>query len=74
MSLSQKTYQYRIMYFKRGQWVPVLQTDFEEKDTFEMIANMKEYQYRILRDGVDVTVEYKTIQNIELGGCHGQNS
>lgn len=69
MSFPHKTYKYRVEYIKRGRWVPVLQTDFEERDTFEMIAGATEYEYRILRDGIDVTEEYK-----RLGGCYGQNS
>lgn len=59
MSLSQKTYRYRVEYIKRGVWVPVLQTDIEDKDTFELVSNTPEYQYRILCDGVDVTQYYK---------------
>ena len=57
--IAQKTYRYRVEYIKRGKWVPVLQTDHEDTDTFGLIANAEEYQYRILCDGVDVTEKYK---------------
>jgi len=60
MSVSQKQYRYRIEYVKRGKWVPVLQTDHEDIDTFGLVANAVEYQYRILCDGKDVTRNYKT--------------
>lgn len=59
MSLTQKTYKYQVECFKRGVWVPVLQTDIEDRDTFELVANTDEYQYRILCDGVDTTENYK---------------
>ena len=59
MNLTGKQYRYRVEYVKRGKWVPVLQTDIEDKDTFGFIANTEDYQYRILCDGVDVTSRYK---------------
>ena len=54
-----KKYKYIVECVKHGKWVPLLQTDCEDKDTFGHIANSVEYQYRILRDGEDVTREYK---------------
>ena len=59
MSFPQKQYRYRVEYIKRGKWVPVLQTDIEDADTFALVAKAEEYQYRILRDGEDVTEIYK---------------
>lgn len=59
MSLSMKTYRYRVEYIKRGKWVSVLQSDMEDTDTFRLVANSEEYQYRILCDGADVTENYK---------------
>jgi hypothetical protein len=59
MSLSQKTYRYRVDCVKRGKWVPVLQSDLEDRDTFGFVANADECQYRILCDGADVTESYK---------------
>ena len=50
---------YIVEYIKRGKWIPVLQTDIEDKDTFRLVANTDEYSYRILRDGKDVTHLYK---------------
>ena len=47
MGLIQKEYRYTVGYFERGKWVQVLQTDFEDIDTFELIANAEEFQYRI---------------------------
>ena len=52
-------YRYRVECVKRGQWMPVLQTDMEDADTFGLVANVEEYRYRILCDGVDVTARYK---------------
>jgi len=57
--IAQKQYRYRVEYIKRGKWVPVLQTDHEDADTFGLVANAEEYQYRILCDGEDVTANYK---------------
>ena len=59
MDAIKKKYKYRVERIKGGKWVPMLQTDCEDKDTFGHIANSVEYQYRILRDGEDVTQEYK---------------
>jgi hypothetical protein len=59
MSIPKKKYRYMVEYIKRGKWVPVLQTDHEDIDSFEMVANAEEYQYRILLDGEDVTARYK---------------
>jgi len=64
MSLPTKQYKYRVEYVKRGKLVPVLQTDMEDADTFRMVANAEDYQYRILCDGEDVTEIYKK----QLGG------
>ena len=50
---------YKVEYVKRGKWVTVLQSDMEDKDTFALVANTEEYQYRILCDGADVTHLYK---------------
>ena len=55
---------YRVEYIKRGKWIPVLRTDIDDKDTFTLVANTDECQYRILCDGVDVTEHYKK-QNLE---------
>jgi hypothetical protein len=60
MSFPKKVYRYRVEYIKRGQWVPVLHTDYEDPDTFGFVANSDERQYRILCDGADVTERYKT--------------
>jgi len=59
MNAVKKIYRYKVEYIKRGKWVPVLQTDIEDKDTFGLVAKAVEYQYRILCDGVDVTHKYK---------------
>ena len=59
MNLPQKEYRYRVESFKRGNWVPVMQTDHEDADTFGLIAKAEEYQYRILLDGEEVTERYK---------------
>jgi len=59
MNLPKKIYKYKVEYIKRGKWVPVLQTDIEDKDTFGLVAKAEEYQYRILCDGEDVTETYK---------------
>ena len=58
---AQKTYRFLVQYLKRGDWFSVMQTDIEDPATFTQIANAKEYQYRILRDGVDVTETYKVM-------------
>ena len=60
MSISKKTYRYMVEYMRRGKWVPVLQTDHEDADTFGLVANAEEYRYRILCDGADVTAKYRT--------------
>jgi hypothetical protein len=59
MSIPKKTYRYRVEYTKRGQWIPVLQTDHEDAVTFGFVANANERQYRILCDGADVTESYR---------------
>jgi hypothetical protein len=59
MNSSKKIYRYRVERVKRGKWVPMLQTDMEDKDAFGLVANAEEYQYRILCDGADVTDRYK---------------
>ena len=64
MSLPTKQYKYRVEYVRRGKWVPVLQTDIEDADTFGLVAKAEDYQYRVLCDGEDVTEIYKN----QLGG------
>lgn len=59
MNTPQKMYRYVVECVKRGKWVPVCHTDFEDIGTFGMVANAVEFQYRILFDGVDVTAKYK---------------
>ena len=59
MSILKKVYGYRVEYIKRGQWVPVVQTDIEETDAFRFVANSDERQYRILCGGADVTARYR---------------
>ena len=65
MNFPQYEYRYRVESFKRGNWVSVMQTDHEDADTFRLIANAEEYQYRVLLDGEDVTEHYKN--NIQGG-------
>ena len=50
---------YLVEYVKAGKWVPVLCTDIEDVDTFKMVANVTEYQYRILYEGKDITERYQ---------------
>lgn len=59
MNSQKKQYKYRVDYFKLGKWVPMLQTDHEDKMNFGFVANAEEYQYRVLCDGEDVTYKYK---------------
>ena len=59
MNIPKKVYKYRVEYIKRGQWVPAVQTDIEDTDTFGFVANADERQYRVLCDGVDVTERYR---------------
>jgi hypothetical protein len=55
----ERVYKYRVERVKHGKWIPLMQTDIEDADTFGLIANAEEYQYRILRDSEDVTHLYK---------------
>jgi len=64
MNMSSKKYRYMVEYTNHGKWIPVLQTDIEDIDTFELVANAAECQYRILCDGEDVTQSYKK-QNLK---------
>ena len=66
MNFTQNKYTFIVERINRGRWVPLMQTDLEDTHTFELIANAEEYQYRILRDGEDVTKNYKN--NAHYGG------
>ena len=59
MNTEKKLYRYVVECVKRGKWTPVCHTDFEDKGTFELVANATEYQYRILLDGADITARYQ---------------
>ena len=48
---------YRVERNERGEWIVLMQCDFEDKYQFEVIA--KNSQYRILYDNKDVTKKYK---------------
>jgi len=48
---------YRVERNERGEWVVLMQCDFEDKRQFELIALNS--LYRILYDGKDVTKKYK---------------
>ena len=41
---------------ERGQWITLMQCDFEDKQYFKLIAQSS--QYRIMCDGKDVTKKY----------------
>jgi hypothetical protein len=61
MNTPNEMYKYVVESMKHGKWVPVCHTDFEDTDTFVLVANAEEYRYRILLDGVDITERYKKI-------------
>jgi len=50
---------YIVERYERGVWVPKCSMNFEDIDTFRIIAGVTEYQYRITKDGKDVTDKYR---------------
>jgi len=50
---------YSVECLERGKWVVKCKTTHIDKTQFKSIANCDQYQYRIMKDGKDITERYK---------------
>ena len=50
---------YKVDMYEKGKWTTKCTSDIEDKDTFTYIANVTDYEYRIICDGKDVTKQYQ---------------